>query len=201
MERELDKIARGTLDARERDWKECQTASPLGLICPPWKIETECKAVVAGKVLSMVCVNRLTDSPDVRPNVDYNAANAIKCSNSIRIVDFEKDLCPSWRCLNELHRALIDKGLRGRPLGAESSRVVVKKIAEHFLLADDHIVFLLGQLSLDNLDYDNRFVVGYNVIALPYADFVKVAPGALGLLRATDLAPKDNGGPHGVSPR
>jgi hypothetical protein len=86
LERQLGAVAKEIFITRDREWKECQIPSPLGLTCPPWKIDTECDLGESTKVFSMVCINRLTDSPLVRPSVDYRAVNAIRCGNRLRIL-------------------------------------------------------------------------------------------------------------------
>lgn len=190
LDRELDALAERTLASNELDWSTCMTSSPLGLECPVWDVETECARTQSGKVVSVVCINRLSEAEHadvLRPSVSYSSINALRCGESLRVLDFEKDLCPSWHCLSELSESLVRAGIRGESLGAISSGT--KEILGRFYLAEGHIVFLFGSSSIDNLDYDNRFMFGYNVVALTYAEFLLVAPAAVGVLREAGLMP------------
>lgn len=190
LDRELDALAERTLASNELDWSACVTSSPLGLECPVWDVETECARTQSGKVVSVVCINRLSDAEYanvLRPSVSYSSINALRCGESLRVLDFEKDLCPSWHCLSELSESLVRAGIRAESLGAIPSEA--KEILRRFYLAERHIVFLLGNSSIDNLDYDDRFMFGYNVVALTYAEFLLVAPAAVGVLREAGLMP------------
>lgn len=190
LEQQVDSIAKQILANREREWKECPTASPLGYECFPWNIESKCEAVAAGSVFSIICMNRLSDEHSVRPIVDYKAVHASTCGGTLRILGFEKDLCPSWKCLDTLHEVFLTKGLEGKPLGAESSHAKLEAITQQFYFTNDHIVFLMGDVGIGKLDYDDRFLFGYNIIALTHADMVRVSPEALSFLREVGLAPR-----------
>ena len=133
----------------------------------------------------MACIHRLTDAPDVRPSVTYDAVNLVRCGDEARLLDLEKDVCPSWACLDALRNALVGAGLRRDALPPDASKV--KDALGRFHLSAEHIVFFLGDASTDNLEFDERFLFGYNVAALPYSELARAAPGSDALLRRLGL--------------
>jgi hypothetical protein len=196
VERRLDALAKQVFAARAREWRECQTPDSFGITCPPWEIETTCETVRFASVLSVICMNRLNEIeyPSMHPSIDYDAVNVTVCGGTLRILELEKDICPAWGCLDELYAALVrNAGVRAGSLDVEPGQL--KSAVQQFYLADEHIVFVLGDRSASNLDFNERFTPGYNIAVLPYAELVKVAPAATELLRDLGFAQVDGGHP------
>lgn len=187
MDAKLNSLAKQILATREREWKECSTASPMHFDCFQWKISTTCELVEIGTLFSVVCINRLADEYPGSRAIDYAAVHVTRCEGSLIFPSFEKALCPEWNCLDELHKVFLRNGLEDSPALNESSRANFKSISQQFYFTQTHIVFLLGEHANVKFRYDERFKFGYRIVAVPYTDMLRISPKAIDFLRSVEV--------------